>query len=70
MGESEVNRILIGVGVVGAVVIALMIAYRFLPFRVWVSMWLVVLAVTVAAAGRLFAAASNLRAGPAACRPP
>lgn len=53
MGESEVNRVLIGVGLVGAVVAALMIAYRVLPFRVWVSMWLVVLAFTVAAAGEL-----------------
>lgn len=53
MGEDEVNRIVVVSLLFIGVFAALMVAYRLLPFRVWIGMWLLVLAFSVAAAGEL-----------------
>ena len=53
MGEDEVNRIVIVSLLFMGVFAALMVAYRILPFRIWIGMWLIVLAFCVSAAGEL-----------------
>ncbi|MBJ28063.1 MAG: hypothetical protein CL776_04620 [Chloroflexi bacterium] len=53
MGEDEVNRIVIVSLLFMGVFAALMVAYRVLPFRIWIGMWLIVLAFCVSAAGEL-----------------
>ena len=63
MGEDEVNRIVVVSLLFIGVFAALMVAYRFLPFQVWIGMWLLVLAFSVAAAGELAIFATILGLG-------